>query len=165
MEPSNACSASIETGICLIKLLLLSIKGSSFQTAFTVLSIVYVNDKFRAYIAKNFKLYVIFTVSLYGFLQNYFTLINVNTKKGLELLSTYGSNPSNDEVTAAIQDMASNKATLPAVGKASGNLTDEQRAILWQMWTGSASVKNNPWASKNDKALKAAEKIAAENNK
>lgn len=85
--------------------------------------------------------------------------------KGLELLSTYGSNPSNDEVTAAIQDMASNKATLPAVGKASGNLTDEQRAILWQMWTGSTSVKNNPWASKNDKALKAAEAVATENSK
>lgn len=85
--------------------------------------------------------------------------------KGLELLSTYGSNPSNDEVTAAIQDMASNKATLPAVGKASGNLTDEQRAILWQMWTGSTSVKNNPWASKNDKAMKAAEAVATENGK
>ena len=85
--------------------------------------------------------------------------------KGLELLSTYGSNPSNDEVTAAVQDMASNKAVLPAVGKASGNLTDEQRAILWQMWTGSTSVKNNPWANKNDKALKAAEKVAAENSK
>lgn len=66
--------------------------------------------------------------------------------KGKTLLSEYGSGPSNEEITWAIQDMASNKLELPAVGKTKGTLTDKQRAILWQLWTGSTSTKNNPWA-------------------
>ena len=66
--------------------------------------------------------------------------------KGKTLLSEYGSSPSNEEITWAIQDMASNKLELPAVGKTKGTLTDKQRAILWQLWTGSTSTKNNPWA-------------------
>lgn len=77
--------------------------------------------------------------------------------KGRTLISQYGS--SNEQITWAIQDMASNNLTLPAVGKTKTSLTDKQRAILWQVWTGSTSTKNNPWA-KNGDAKQAAQEIA-----
>ncbi|MGN1122475.1 MAG: hypothetical protein ACI4RV_08915, partial [Eubacteriales bacterium] len=63
----------------------------------------------------------------------------------------------NDEVTAIINDISGNgSVVLPGGSKVKKvSMTNNQKAILWQMITGSSSAKNNPFSVKwGEKYLK-----------
>ena len=50
-----------------------------------------------------------------------------------------------DEIENAIESISAQGIVLPGGPATIFNLTNEQKAVLWQVWTGSSSGKNNPY--------------------
>ena len=53
----------------------------------------------------------------------------------------------NDEITAAINSLGTSGGGLVLPGGSSISLTNDQKAALWQLLTGSTSAKNNPYST------------------
>ena len=53
----------------------------------------------------------------------------------------------NDEITAAINSLGTSGGGLVLPGGGSISLTNDQKAALWQLLTGSTSAKNNPYST------------------
>ena len=53
----------------------------------------------------------------------------------------------NDEITAAINSLGASGGGLVLPGGSSISLTNDQKAALWQLLTGSTSAKNNPYSA------------------
>ena len=53
----------------------------------------------------------------------------------------------NDEITAAINSLGTSDGGLVLPGGDSISLTNDQKAALWQLLTGSTSAKNNPYST------------------